>query len=359
MAHLLLAGYFGCGNLGDDAMLLGFIQGLGSGFDVTVLSGSPEETFRSYGFPSAPRRDIGAVDAAISKCDALVFPGGSIFQDATSVKSVGYYAQLVKRAKSSGKKVFLVGQGVGPLNSYFGKRWAAAAFNAADAVVVRDPGSAATLRDLGVRVPIRVGADSAFLLPRPVDREDQTSFQVGNMHTVGLAPRPFGKKPKEVAQLFADVVKLLFQANYMPMLIAMDQAEDGPLIEQISKAHGGKVPDLRKVTTPMQLQQRIGRMDALIAMRLHAGILAASVGVPPLMVSYDPKVAAFSKLLDMGNALSIEGLTAQRLFENFQLFQKDRERSVKVLERKRAELSKLAETNVEVVRESLMGTAAR
>ena len=359
MAHLLLAGYFGCGNLGDDAVLLGFIQGLGSGFEVTVLSGAPEETFRNYGLPSAPRKDLAAVDEAIKRCDALVLPGGGICQDVTSLKSGGYYGQLVKRAKSSGKKVFLVGQGVGPLESFFGKRWAVSAFNAADAVVVRDPGSAAALRDLGVKTPIRVGADSAFLLPKPIERDDQTSFQVGNMHTVGLAPRPFGKKPKEVAQLFADVVRLLFQANYMPVLVEMDREMDGPLIQEISKAHGGKVPDLRKIQSPMQLQQRIARMDALIAMRLHAGILATTVGVPPFMVSYDPKVAALSKLLDLGGGLNVEGLTAQRLFDNFQLFQKDRERHLKIMERKRAELAKLAEANVEVVRESLMGSATR
>ena len=49
--NLLLAGYIGCGNLGDDAIALGFVQGLGnSGYDITVMSGRPEETNRLYGF---------------------------------------------------------------------------------------------------------------------------------------------------------------------------------------------------------------------------------------------------------------------------------------------------------------------
>jgi polysaccharide pyruvyl transferase CsaB len=355
VAHLLLAGYLGCGNLGDDAMMLGFLHGLGGGHDVTVLSGNPEETYRLYGLPSVPRRDMGAVKQAIYTCDALVFPGGSVFQDVTSLKSVGYYSQLVRLAKAAKKPVAMVGQGVGPLNRYFGKQMAVGAFNAADAIVVRDPGSAALLRQLGVKTPVRVAADPVFLLPKPAEREDQTSFQVGEMRTVGLAPRPLGKRTKDVAQLFADLARLLFQGNFMPVLIEMDREEDGDLIQQINKLQGGKVPDLRKVQTPMQLQQRIARMDSVIAMRLHAGVLATTVGVPPFMVSYDPKVTAFANLLDVATAPSIEGLTAQRLFENFAMFAKERERVLKVLERRTGELRQQAELNVEAVVECLRG----
>jgi polysaccharide pyruvyl transferase WcaK-like protein len=91
----------------------------------------------------------------------------------------------------------------------------------------------------------------------------------------------------------------------------------------------------------------------VIAMRLHAGILAATVGIPPLMVSYDPKVTAFAKLLDVGSAMSMEGLTAARLFEAHQESLRNRERNVKILERKREELVRLAEGNLELLRETL------
>ena len=358
MAKLLLAGYLGCGNLGDDAVMLGFVHGLGNtNHEVAVLSGSPEETYRLYGFTAIRLMDVSAVNTAIDQCDALVFPGGSVFQDVTSLKSVGYYGQLVKRAKSAGKKVFLVGQGVGPLTSFFGKRWASSAFDSADAIVVRDPGSATLLRELGVKGPIRVGADSAFLLPRPHENEDQSSFQVGSMQTVGISARPHGKNNKEVAKLFADLTRLLFKANFMPVLIEMDREADGPLIQQISKSQGGKVPDLRKVQTPMQLQQRLSRMNSVIAMRLHAGILATTVGVPAFMVSYDPKVSAFAKGLGLTTAPSIEGLTAQRLFENFQMFHRERDRNLKLLERRREEFVKSAQVNVDAVLESLTGVS--
>lgn len=353
--QLLLAGYLGSGNLGDDAVMLGFADGaMRCGFDIAVLSGSPEETNRHYGFPATQRRDLKQVEEAIKRSTALVFPGGSIFQDVTSVRSVAYYSKVIGIAAKHGKKVFLVGQGVGPLKTFLGKRMAASAFNKAEAIAVRDPQSMETLRSLGVTRPIKVTADSAFLMPRTVASEDSVGFSVGNMRTVGVAPRPLDKKT-DVAGLFGEFCRLVYQSGSMPVLIEMDRHHDGELIHEIARRQGGKIPDLRKVATPTQMQARMGRMDAMVAMRLHAGILAANAGIPALMVSYDPKVAAFSKLMGNSHALTIDaGLTAQRMHDTFLAFMKDRERNQVVLEKKREELTRLAEGNVEIVRDALI-----
>lgn len=352
--NLLLCGYFGCGNLGDDAILVGISEAL-SDLDVkfTMLSGAPEETFRLYGMRSVPRLDLKAVQQAIVESDFVVFPGGSIFQDVTSVRSAAYYNSLIRRAKKAGKRVFMVGQGVGPLKTFLGRRFAVGAFSLADEIVVRDPGSMSLLKEIGVKRPIRLGADTAFLIPPPAEQTSDSAFQVGEMRTVGIAPRPWGKNVKGIQRLFADLAKKLYAANVIPVMIEMDQHEDGPLIYEIGKLLGGKVPDIRRMQTPMQVQQRMARMEAVIAMRLHAGILAASVGVPPYMISYDPKVTALAKLLELAPAPSIDGLTADRLFENFMSFLKDRERNMKIVERKRAEMKAAALVNVQGLRECL------
>lgn len=358
MPHLVLAGHFGCGNLGDDALMLGFVQRLGSEFDITVMSGAPEETFRHYGLRSIPRKEMGRFKEEMENADALVFPGGSIFQDVTSVRSAMYYANLVKIAKRANKKVALVGQGVGPLNKFFGKKAAASAFNAADAIVCRDPQSPFLLKQIGVNVPVKVGADCAFLLPEP-NIKDEGAFQVGSMAAVGIAPRPINGNEKQAVELFGSFARLLFTNGFVPVLIEMDSKFDGPLLNEISKAQGGKVPEIRRLQTPMQLQGRIARLESVVAVRLHAGILATTVNVPPLMVSYDPKVTAFSKMLDMGSSISIEGLTAQRLFDQFQTFMKDKERNQRTLARKKEEFIKLAEVNIEAVLDCLKTGAVR
>lgn len=296
---------------------------------------------------------MAAYNKEIATCDALVFAGGSIFQDVSSVKSVAYYSNLVKKAKKAGKKVIMLGQGVGPLNSTCGKMMAAKAFNACNAIAVRDPASAKALCDLGVTPIPRVTGDLAFLLPKPqVDDASSGNFQVGDMKTVGLAPRPFGKG-NEVVQLFGEVAKLLFQAKLMPVLIELDRNMDAALMAEIDKANGGKVPSIRKLTTPMAVQQRLVRMDSVIAMRLHAGILAATVGVPSYMVSYDPKVTAFAQLMDLPTAPPLKGLTAQRLFDNFMQFQKSKSTFMKTFERKIVQQQEAARMNIPLLLENL------
>lgn len=332
--------------------MLGFVHGLGNTrHNITVLSGAPDETFRTYGFTAVNRKDMKAVQEAIDKCDALVYPGGSIFQDVTSFRSSVYYSHVVKMAKKARKKVMLLGQGVGPLTGFIGKNAASSAFNAADLVVVRDPGSVTTLKNIGYKGTPRVAADCAFLLPAPPE-SDATGFSVGNMKSVGISVRPHGKD-KDVIKVFGELCRMLFQNGYMPVLIEMDKTDDFPLMQEISKAQGGKIPDIRKLSSPMQLQQRLARMDSVIAMRLHAGILAATVGIPPLMISYDPKVAAFAQMLDIGSAPSMEGITAQRIYDVFVEHLKSRERNVKVVERRVEDLRKQAMVNIDLFNSTL------
>jgi polysaccharide pyruvyl transferase CsaB len=320
-------------------------------FELTALSGRPEETYRQYKIPSVPRRESRAVEDAIAKCDALVFPGGSIFQDATSVGSAYFYAGIVKRAKTAGKRVVMLSQGIGPLTTFFGKRFATGALNQCDAVAVRDPGAAQSLRDLGVKTKVFQTADLAFLLHHRLEDEGE-DYKVGTQKIVGVAPRSLGKR-FDSAGFFSELCKLLMQSGSIPVLIPMDTEEDVPLIDEISKKYGGKIQDMRKVQTPLQVMGRMARMDGIIAMRLHAAIFSTIVGVPPLMLSYDPKVAAFARMLEVGSAVPIDNLTAPRAFELYQSLQRDQDRNVRLLEKKRSELNQLSLKNLDVLRQTL------
>lgn len=356
MAKLLLAGYFGAGNLGDDAILKGFVNGIdGLDFQFRVLCSSPELLMRNLGLQGISKKDFGGVKDAIRECDALVFPGGSVFQDVTSVKSVAYYSKLVSEAKKAHKKVIMVGQGVGPLTSWSGKRLASGAYNAADIITVRDPMSVSALKALGVNQSPRVTADSAFLLPPPQERDDSsTQFGVAGMKTIGLSARPWGKdRNKTVIALYADLIKLMTQNGFVPVMMPMDAVEDTALGEAIAKIHGGKVPELKGLTTPMQFQQRVGRMEAIVAMRLHAGILAATMGIPALMVSYDPKVTAFANIMGLPTPPTIQGATGDRIFGQFQSFIKDRDKIAANVVRKRDEQIKAAQGNIQALRDCM------
>ena len=92
------------------------------------------------------------------------------------------------------------------------------------------------------------------------------------------------------------------------------------------------------------------RMDAVVSMRLHTGVLATTVGVPSLMVSYDPKVTAFANAMGVGNPLKFEGLTPDRLWAALDSMLADRKSVLAIVERKRAELVKAAQGNIDALR---------
>jgi polysaccharide pyruvyl transferase CsaB len=361
MSNILLAGYFGCGNLGDDAIMLGYLSALervSPGHEFTIMSGNPDTLQRVHNLRGIDRRDSKAFQDAIQKTDLLVFPGGSIFQDVTSQRSVFYYHDLVKKAKKAGKKVLLLGQGVGPVTSFFGKRLTAEAFQLADQVTVRDPGSLTTLQSIGVKRPIKVTADTALLLPMPPDSGEAENYQVGGRTSIGVVCRPWGKG-KATAELFAGFCRLLFENQMMPVLIEMDTVVDSPFIDEVEKLYGGRISHMRKIPSPVLIQQRLARMDSVVSMRLHGSVLGATVGLLPFTVSYDPKTSAFARLLGFDNPPMVEGLTPQRLFDLFSEHQRLRERYRTSVARNLVDLKKAAQNNIDLTLDALGLTPVR
>ena len=85
--HVLLSGYYGFSNAGDEAVCAAILQTMRShGGDprITVLTGDPERTQSLHGAPAVPRRKILDI---LPQADALFQGGGSLLQDATSARS--------------------------------------------------------------------------------------------------------------------------------------------------------------------------------------------------------------------------------------------------------------------------------
>lgn len=351
---IVVGGYYGCGNVGDDALLVGFLRGL-EGLNVypVVLSGDPAETHRTIGVPSIPRRDFSALRKELETSEALVLAGGGLFQDVTSVFSVHYYAQLVHFARKMRKRVILLAQGIGPLRSFWGRRISAGAFRAAHVIAVRDPQSLAILRDLGINKPVQVTADLAWLVEPDAG---EGAFTLGEMRTIGISARP-SRGSRNLAGLFGDFAQILYQNQYVPVLVEMDRNEDTQILDAIAKIHGGRCPDIRNVATPSQMAGRIARMDGMVAMRMHAGLFSALSGKAPLMIAYDPKISAFSASLGLPSPLSLDGLTPQKLWEAFRRFESERKKWDREIQPRVAHLRELARKNVSIMREAIPALA--
>ncbi len=273
--RLLLSGYYGFGNLGDEAILEGLTGALKTrGFELTILSNAPQETRADYEV-GASSRFLGTVPALLA-CDAFLSGGGGLLQDKTSRRSLQYYLTLIRLAKRLGKRVVVYAQSVGPL-SETGRRSVAAALKGVPAAV-RDEASQHLLAELGL--PSALTADAALLLePLPdVAKTDATL----------LIPR--AGYPEITAGL-ERVAKGLVEAGRQVAVTSVQASEDRLEVERLRAA----VPQLEPwpAENVSKLLEHTARASYVISGRLHGLILAAVAGTDFAGLVYDPKVRAF------------------------------------------------------------------
>lgn len=95
MKKIVISGYYGFENLGDEAVLEGIITLLGAAeIEITVLSARPEITSKRYGVKSIGRYSIIQILASLAEADLFISGGGSLLQDVTGSFSVPYYLSL-------------------------------------------------------------------------------------------------------------------------------------------------------------------------------------------------------------------------------------------------------------------------
>ena len=93
----LLAGYFGAGNFGDEAILKYFVDVLRFYYKDAQIVAIGENIYylkKNLNIDAILRFDFKSIFREIKVCDFFIFPGGSILQDTTSLKSILYYLFL-------------------------------------------------------------------------------------------------------------------------------------------------------------------------------------------------------------------------------------------------------------------------
>ncbi len=303
-ARFVISGYFGCGNAGDEAVLAGLITALRSKSprsEITVLSQNPVGTEVLHGVRSVHRMQWAAVKLALRANDALISGGGSLLQDTTSLKSLLYYILVMRAAQTHRKPVMMCAQGIGPLNRTISQKLVSAAARRCSAITVRDTASAELLQRLGVNKPtVEVTADLAFALePAPeVALEFASAIErlVPMDDSVVVALRLWGDGTDR-SQYKALVNSLLNSVQQNVVLLPMQHPTDLELAMDIyaASAANPRCSVLTQSYAPSLLISILQRASVVVAMRLHALILGVAAGVPPVALSYDPKVDALMK----------------------------------------------------------------
>lgn len=293
--RIVISGYYGFGNTGDEAVLAGILatfQQLAIDAEVTVLSADPQYTCSQHsGVRSIHRYHVLDLIRAIRRCDLLISGGGSLLQDATSVRSLCYYLFVLRLARLFGRKAMIYAQGVGPLLRESSKRAVARELNAVRAITVRDEDSKALLESIGVRVPVRVVADPSLLMPPDLEAANGVLARHGltDKEFIAVSVRPWADQARWLPEVREGLRRASEEIGTQLVIVPMQESED---LELCSDLDIGIV--LREISGVRAVKGIIARSSLVVGMRLHSLIFAASEGVPFVPIVYDPKVSSFA-----------------------------------------------------------------
>jgi len=315
--RVVLSGYYGFRNLGDDAILLALRDRLHEtvpGATLLALSRRPEETREKCGVAAANRFNPFAVRKAIKSASCFVSGGGSLLQDHTSTRSLLYYAALIRMAKHYGKRIMFYANGIGPVETAQDRKRVRAVSEMADVITLRDEESLSALRDMGVQNPdIRVTADPVYAMPGG-DRERGLALLAErsvptDKPIVGVSVRFASGMETNVAE-FAKFCDALGETATV-VFIDMQQGMDGLASAAVREKMQTTAYEVSAPYAPQTMADMLSCMDVVVSTRLHSMIFAACSGVPVLGVVYDPKVSACAHALDMPLAGTLDAFDAE------------------------------------------------
>lgn len=291
--RVALCGYYGMDNAGDEALLASLLQMLPDDVTPLVLSGNPSQTRARYGIEACNRQSIRSVIQALRHCDAFVWGGGSLMQDATSALSPIYYGGLMLLAQRMGLKTIAWSQGIGPLHRGTTRWLTRRSLQGCDAISVRDPGSATLLKDWGI--PCDLAPDPVWALePLPVPGLSDLPAP-----RIAVALRPHPALTVERLDILTHALKSFQKATDVHVLLVPFQpSRDLPIAEAI-KAAMPDTSDILVLNDPHQLRGAFKGVEMAIAMRFHGLIMAAAAECRCFAISYDPKVDQLMTELDL------------------------------------------------------------
>ncbi len=319
--RILISGYYGFGNIGDEAILAATVPVLRQrwpGAEICVLSANPQQTVEAYGIEAARRWCPRIIWQELRKADLLISGGGGLLQDTTSLLSPLYYLGVMRMARAAHTPYVIFGQGLGPLHRSLVRRATRKYLSRAAAITLRDSDSADLARRIGVTGNIQVTADPAALLrPSPASQIQGLLTAAGVNLTrplVGITLRAW----LQVGSVVAAVAPLLKQAREQwgaeVLLIPFQPTEDVALAWRLAAESGVPVTILERLSDPRDYVGIIARLRLLVSMRLHGLVFAAAQAVPAIGLAYDPKVFAFASQAEQPtfslDELSADGLLA-------------------------------------------------
>ena len=350
MKRILIAGYYGFGNAGDELILRSLLIGLkqnDSSCETVVLSNRSRITRFQHGTKAANRWNPWSVLCQVFRCDTLIFGGGGLLQDSTGSLGLWYYLFILWIAGLLKKKIIAACVGVGPIRPEFNTRLAASALGWVGQITVRDDESLSILKELGIKKEILVCPDPVLALPiapapartRGPSEPIHVAVIPRNLIGSGLSKngeRQFIEYLSEALSRFAE--KYPAKILILPFHPGFDEPAVSDLKNSLKAAS-----EVLLWESLEELMGRLSGMDFVVSMRYHALVLAALMNIPMAGIAVDPKISHFLNEISLPSRIvNPRQSDPQMLYKNLRHSWENREQGLGDFTRKIAEMKSRA-----------------
>lgn len=306
MTRVLLKGYYGFQNTGDDALFAAAAWGAPRSYGehaalVAVGGGIPRFPGSGRVRPAYPavRRWRGEARARVwfeaLRSDAVVFGGGSVFHSSERLRDV----ELLLRLSGRGPHL-AAGVSIGPFRSVADERACARVLRRLAFIGLRDGESAALARALAPGVPSALTFDLAPLLLAHADPAAGAGLP---RRGVGLALCDYerytgGDERREAARRarVVEVMRALGRSGVDELVLVDFNGDrrfgDARIHAEVRAACGDLAIPVRHVAydpAPLAVLQTVAGLRAMVAMRLHAAVFGFLARTPTVILAYHPK----------------------------------------------------------------------
>jgi polysaccharide pyruvyl transferase CsaB len=294
---VLIAGFYGFGNLGDEAIRTALLRKLeteGLMYPLTLVQ-SPQRD------DQVDRNSPLAIFSALRRSSALVFGGGGLLQNRTSNRSLGYYLSLILLARLARRPVFLLGQGIGPINGTLARTATRIVLSRVGYRGCRDRGSLKIIKKMGLSGSLD---GDLFLLSPPMDKPAKTPPDRPIRIILSLK----GGNTCQGTNFIARMVNLINGLRphttasfiFLPFFPPEDLGVARAIVKNLNFSCQLIIPGTIEEATEV-----IGTADLLISSRLHPLEFALRAGTPMLAVAEDPKIERFVEEIIITTGLQI------------------------------------------------------
>lgn len=354
--EIMLCGYFGADNAGDDATLasvLGSISQIAHGAHVTVVARGGGSLPR--GVERISRLNMRLICEHLKKTRLFVLCGGTLIQNSTSNRSLTYYHTLCSLAKKYGARIMIWGGGVGPIFGESAADLAADIIEDCDAAGIRDERSMRRAKALGIETGhLYASADAALLtpaLPLPAGGglRSGNCFAVCPRSIAGLKCEDVDISENDMQSLLVNAVRRIADKYKITPLWLPLAEEDVALCRKLCRKCGRG-----RVMPRLQAGEAVSLLSGClfcVTVRLHGAVFSSCAGIPAICLPYDPKVESFGDsadhhVVDMG-ARDLSPLSVIKIADHILSY---RDRLCANVRARAAELRRACTADVEAAR---------